>query len=1275
MAAFSAPIAGPYLGEISALAFFNIPISSSSPFPLLLSGTGSQILVYEIQSSKLLTSFFAFNGVRVHGLAVPTNPSCSSDVLISAFGERRVKILRVVFEEDGGEISVGMEVFYELPRFEHWVLDALFLEEGKVLAIGLSDNSVAVWDIVHSEILFHVKSSEKCLLYSMRLWGRNMEELRIASGTIFNEIIVWKFGASGGHSKGNTSFLNISGGREVHTINMGTLIGHNGSIFRISWSDDGSKLLSASDDRSARVWLIDSERLHQSSSSKFPEDQVSAGISLYGHNARIWDCFISDSVIITAGEDCTCRLWDLEGSQILMFKEHAGRGIWRCLYDPATSLLVTAGFDSAIQVHRVPNLSGDRSEANEMLTEFDECTENFSFSIPNVSKKPELMDSKSEYVRCLHFGREDILFVATNKGYLYCAKFSCADDVIWTQLANVGEIPVVCTDFMDVQPSDELMVSGSMIALGDGNGNATIINVASADSSPEVLISFSWPAEKERQLLGIYWCRSLGCSCVFTTDPRGSLKLWKLEYAQRTTVSLVASYSTSFGKRIMCLDASMEDEILVCGDQRGNLTVFHLLKSMSQSNSGSSERRVPPLSQFKGAHGISSVTSVCIGRQNSDEIEIRSTGGDGCICYFKFSVSTKSMEFCGMKHVKELTIIKNVLNKPSSSEDLGEGHLVVGFAFTDFFIWNRLGDSKILQVPCGGWRRPYSYYLGHSPETQNCFAFLKDNKLHICRRWETGSLRKSFPKTLNLQFHGREIHTTCFISRPMSSKDKRKDLWVASGSEDGAVRLTRYTLADMNFWPDSFSLGEHVGGSAVRSLCFVPNIFSCGFEAMGNDANVDNLSLDLEKNWGMLISVGAKQVLTSWLLRDDETCNMDETCLELSAAKGHQSVSFRWLSTHIPPKTRGCKVDSCTALSKSKFYGSLSEDANDWRYLAVTAFVVEDVATRSLVCFSVVACSDATLTLRALLLSHRLWFDVASLVPQTAPVLALQHMVVPLPANDCCDNSKRKAHIVISGSTDGSITLWDLTETVEHFMEFMQDLQPGKLSANQSRPRTGRGSQGGRWWRSSDPINPKNRPDEAGIIDDFQSQPQDDDHCVVAPLGVLASVHQSGVNCLHVTEATRQAKELTFCIISGGDDQAISCSLLCLSPETSTAEINRWQTVGSLVNGSKLWALRRSKVESAHSAAVKGIWSDMTWVFSTGLDQRIRFWRISACGQLVEETHLIISVPEPESLDALPPNRLGDSYWIVVAGRGMQMIEFGPSDRDQMVLFERVLSA
>lgn len=48
----------------------------------------------------------------------------------------------------------------------------------------------------------------------------------------------------------------------------------------------------------------------------------------------------------------------------------------------------------------------------------------------------------------------------------------------------------------------------------------------------------------------------------------------------------------------------------------------------------------------------------------------------------------------------------------------------------------------------------------------------------------------------------------------------------------------------------------------------------------------------------------------------------------------------------------------------------------------------------------------------------------------------------------------------------------------------------------------------------------------------------------------------------------------------------------------------------------------------------EGIWTDGSWVFSTGLDQRIRCWSLEEQGKLSEYACVIISVPEPEALDA-----------------------------------------
>ena len=56
---------------------------------------------------------------------------------------------------------------------------------------------------------------------------------------------------------------------------------------------------------------------------------------------------------------------------------------------------------------------------------------------------------------------------------------------------------------------------------------------------------------------------------IFTADPRGALKLWRLadhvsasQNGKNYNPSLVAEYISCFGLRIMCLDVSCEEEVL-----------------------------------------------------------------------------------------------------------------------------------------------------------------------------------------------------------------------------------------------------------------------------------------------------------------------------------------------------------------------------------------------------------------------------------------------------------------------------------------------------------------------------------------------------------------------------------------------------------------------------------------------------------------------------------------------------------------------------------------
>jgi hypothetical protein len=200
----------------------------------------------------------------------------------------------------------------------------------------------------------------------------------------------------------------------------------------------------------------------------------------------------------------------MDGKLIKMFKEHIGRGIWRCLFDPSSLLLVTAGFDSAIKVHHLCNsIFHDKGEDKLVSDGLNYDSEIFVVSSPSVLGRCGPLDSKSEYVRCLHFAEENVLYVATNNGYLHHAELSNIEDVRWTEIIQVTEkAPIICMDVMPMY-SNLSLDREDVIALGDGRGNVTIVRLASGSIEPKMNLSFTWPAEKDRQLLGVYWCKSL----------------------------------------------------------------------------------------------------------------------------------------------------------------------------------------------------------------------------------------------------------------------------------------------------------------------------------------------------------------------------------------------------------------------------------------------------------------------------------------------------------------------------------------------------------------------------------------------------------------------------------------------------------------------------------------------------------------------------------------------------------------------------------------------
>jgi dynein assembly factor with WDR repeat domains 1 len=73
-------------------------------------------------------------------------------------------------------------------------------------------------------------------------------------------------------------------------------VGHEGEISKVQFSPEGSKLITASSDKTCRVWSADTGECLQ---------------ILEGHMDEIFSCAFNyeGDTIITGSKDNTCRIW------------------------------------------------------------------------------------------------------------------------------------------------------------------------------------------------------------------------------------------------------------------------------------------------------------------------------------------------------------------------------------------------------------------------------------------------------------------------------------------------------------------------------------------------------------------------------------------------------------------------------------------------------------------------------------------------------------------------------------------------------------------------------------------------------------------------------------------------------------------------------------------------------------------------------------------------------------------------------------------------------
>ena len=436
------------------------------------------------------------------------------------------------------------------------------------------------------------------------------KQLLISAGTIFLDVVVWRVGLGAGLEADVPDSASPT---------LFRLQGHQGSIHRVAWSEDGRLLASASDDRSLCVWDVpEIGDVAGEQNLDTPATIIAPRLRLYGHTGRLWDaCFVpGQALVISASEDCSARIWSLGSGELCgVLRGHAGRGIWHCaLVGPRPRrFLATGGADGAVLTWHLPDAAGaswrpaDAAWRQELACQLPAGEDEGSGWVlqngaPAVGKTGStgVSDSRGEYVRCLAWLRSggdlmraerqlqltdsdgghecsthakalstnprtlavEPLLVATNRGLLYRLDANAGWELLWSSPR--------ARPLLDLAVTEWHAQSGQtchLLAVTELTGRVAVLLLTGRNVVKQ-LADWMPAIEPAAASLACFWTGQGSRLVVAGAD--GTLSLYMVEAPEPDATAscdpphLITRWQSPFGKRVTAtsLEATRPDQAL-----------------------------------------------------------------------------------------------------------------------------------------------------------------------------------------------------------------------------------------------------------------------------------------------------------------------------------------------------------------------------------------------------------------------------------------------------------------------------------------------------------------------------------------------------------------------------------------------------------------------------------------------------------------------------------------------------------------------------------------
>ena len=877
----------------------------AGPDHVLLAGEDTWLKVYDVQSSRLLGQLRVFYSQPIHGIHVsqPDNSSPKEAQLLIWGGHSVTLLPPSSLQALLADQPPPQPIESHAPD---WIYD------GIILPTTSSSSSEVTGALVtaHNEILPFstprndttddttttnnnnnqpplqtppltfgpLTSPSRPILYSANLALLGPDTLLVAGGTVFGEIIVWKYHHARTNATATTDNTSTSGQWEVLFV----FTGHEGSVFGVSISPDlggGRRVLaSCSDDRTLRVWDIAEEEEGGSlrSGDGDGEEGVVAGLDgaretgfggetgnsevkrgnerdsarcvavVMGHVSRIWHVkFGRGSVasgvveVYSFGEDCSRQKWELDldldrwnavksgaGGKVGTLRHcgastcHSGKNIWSAdvlRRGEDEPLAATGGADGKIVI--AGKIRGAATglgtyEDLDLSFSFDDVLRHLRGSTKSMSEPQTAKNTKHAFQRYAFLS--DTAMVVTASGRLFLA--TMGSPLVWEEVAVPEAIVADLKPYNVVKsPARDMAVIGSASGKVYLFRQGGVCEIASLPEKISDIILLDTPNRATNELPWSVLINILGSDHAIL-----------LHFDPSTNTSTIDSRKVRLAEHYIVTAATFCEDTLILGSRTGSLTVYG-----TNPDTGD----FTPLFSRKDCKTKDGITSIVpIPGTTSGQPSFLATCRDGKYRIYTLVTLTSSPSL-NLQH--EISPPLNILEAaffttppPSQSNDSSSPKpkselILYGFYGPNFLTYNDSTRTILSSTPCGGAHRPFTTISCPYDPGQMRFVFSKAGTLRVV------SQSAEPERVLKAGGHGREIKSvsaTLLPSPPTSSflsNDPHKkpaepaSSLVATAAEDTSIRIWRHEPSPTTSTTKMTCLAIIQGHSAgIQSLRF-----------------------------------------------------------------------------------------------------------------------------------------------------------------------------------------------------------------------------------------------------------------------------------------------------------------------------------------------------------------------------------------------------------------------------------------------------------------------